>query len=292
MPDILVFDIGGTYVKHGIVNEKAEMKKSDKYRTPETLEELINSIRRIWDKSGAVQGAAVSAPGAVGEDGIIYGTSALPYFHGPNIKAAVQTSLQCPVYLENDANCAAYAEVWNGAGADRKNIIVMTIGTGIGGAVIKNRELHKGAHLHGGEFGYMLTNWSSPNPKTWSETASMGALVDKVNQKKSPGGDTLTGQDVYRLAEEGDVVCKEAIANFYRDLAAGIYNIQYVYDPEVILIGGGISERESAVEEIQRAVDKLVHSIPDATITPKVLPCSYRQHANIIGAAYGFFNHL
>ena len=104
---------------------------------------------------------ALSLPGAVdSETGIIGGSSALDYIHGPNIKEELEKRLQVRVEMENDANCAALAEVWKGAASDVNDCCFIVSGTGIGGAVVKNKRIHKGQHLHGGEFGYMIADFN------------------------------------------------------------------------------------------------------------------------------------
>jgi predicted NBD/HSP70 family sugar kinase len=83
--------------------------------------------------------------------------------HGPNFKEIFSSATGLPVEIENDANCAALGEVWKGAAKENQNVMFAIIGTGIGGAVIKDRKIHKGAHSHGGEIGYMILNILNEN---------------------------------------------------------------------------------------------------------------------------------
>lgn len=190
--------------------------------------------------------------------------------------------------MENDGNCAGYAEVWAGAAKGSKDVLVMVIGTGIGGAVIKNGALHKGANLHGGEFGYMLLSTElKEDNDVWSRVASTVSLVEKVTKDKGIDKDSLSGEKIFKMAESGDQACIRAIEEFYRILAVGIYNLQYVYDPEVILIGGGISAREDLIDKIDEKLDRILKSIPSGKIRPKIAVCKFRQNANLLGAVYG-----
>lgn len=289
MNNLLIFDLGGTYIKYGIVNERKNTSNIKKTSTPMNLEGLIDFIYAESRKDCSIKGIAISSPGAVSDDGIIHGSSALPYLHGPNIKQLIMERTGHAVYMENDANCAAYAELWGGAGKGKKDFLVMVIGTGIGGAIIKDRKLHKGANLHGGEFGYMLLNSDPEKNEVWSRIASTKALVKKVAEIKNIKEDTLTGKQIYQWALEGDHACLCAIDEFYHLLAVGIYNLQYIYDPEVILIGGGISEREEIPKEIENKLDQILEKIPLGKVKPKIRSCLYRQHANLLGAAYGFY---
>ncbi|MCM3766086.1 ROK family protein [Neobacillus niacini] len=289
MDTYLAIDIGGTFIKYGIVSENAEILESGKVKTPKTLEELLMIIEKLAQSHGDVKGVAVSSPGAVSDEGVIYGSSALPYLHGPNIKDLLKARTLLPVYMENDANCAGYAEVWNGSAKGKKDVIVMVIGTGIGGSVFKNGELHKGANLHGGEIGYMILNGEvQGNYDVWSRLASTKALVKNVAKAKRIDSDSLSGEQIFQLAEAGDVDCLAAVEKFYHLLAVGIYNLQYIYDPEVIVIGGGISARDDLVTNVNQKLDEILEAISLAKIKPKIAACQFRQNANILGAVYGF----
>lgn len=288
MKKYLACDFGGTFLKYGIVNEDAEILKKAKIRTPKTLDTLLDQIEALVQSEVEIEGIAVSSPGAVSDEGIIYGSSAINYLAGPNIKQLIANRTGLHVYMENDANCAGYAEIWDGAAKGKKDVLVMVIGTGIGGAVIKDGVLHKGANLHGGEFGYMLlTSDVTGSDDVWSRVASTAALVKKVAKVKQVDKDSLSGERIFELAASGDKDCVQAIDEFYHLLAVGIYNLQYIYDPEVILVGGGISAREDLIENINYKLDRILENVHLAKIKPKMDRCKFRQDANLLGAVYG-----
>jgi predicted NBD/HSP70 family sugar kinase len=288
MSKYLAFDIGGTFIKYGLVTEHAEILENNKVKTPKTLDELLSIIENLTEKYSDVNGIAISAPGAVSDEGVIYGSSAIRYLHGPNIKNLVKEISSLPVYLENDANCAGYAEIWNGAAKGKKDVLVMVIGTGIGGSVFKNGQLHKGTHLHGGEFGYMLlTNDVQDSNDVWSRVASSAALVREVAKRKQIDVESISGEQIFELAYSGDIDCIQAIDRFYHLLAVGIYNLQYIYDPEVIVIGGGISARDDLIDGINEKLDNILARVDLAKIKPEIVACNYRQNANLLGAVYG-----
>jgi predicted NBD/HSP70 family sugar kinase len=288
MSRYLAFDIGGTFIKYGLVTEKAEILENNKVKTPGTLDELLSIIKNLIVTYSDVKGIAISSPGAVSDEGVISGSSAIRYLHGPNIKKLVKELTSLPVYLENDANCAGYAELWNGAAKGKKDVLVMVIGTGIGGSVFKNGQLHKGAHLHGGEFGYMLvTSDVQDSNDVWSRVASTAALVREVAKRKQIDAESISGEQIFQLAESGDNDCIEAINRFYHLLAVGIYNLQYIYDPEVIVIGGGISARDELIDGINEKLDHILARVDLAKIKPEIVACKYRQNANLLGAVYG-----
>ncbi|WP_138418158.1 ROK family protein [Aquibacillus sediminis] len=288
MKKYLAFDIGGTFIKYGIVQENAVMTDNSKVKTPKSMDQLLKVISDISEQYPDVEGIAVSSPGAVSDHGVIYGSSAIPFIHGPNMKELIAEYTGKTVHLENDANCAGYAEVWNGAAKGKHDVLVMVIGTGIGGAVIKDGEIHKGANLHGGEFGYMLLSSDfNGDDDTWSRVASTQALVRNVAKQKQVNEETLNGEKIFELAEQGDQICINALDRFYHLLAVGIYNLQYMYDPEIILIGGGISAREDLIEKMNEKLDQITSKIPLAKIKPSIDTCKFRQNANLLGAVYG-----
>lgn len=291
MHTYLAFDIGGTQIKYGTITEEGTILSQQKEETPKTLDGLLSFIEQKALEHPSAKGVAISSPGSVGDDGVIYGSSALPYLHGPNIKQLISDSVQpLPVYIENDANCAAYAEIWRGAARGKEDVLVMVIGTGIGGAIIKNGTLHKGANLHGGDFGYMLLTTDVKNSDdVWSRVASTAALVKKVAKVKHMPESSLSGEEIFRLVEEEDPICKKAVDEWYQLLAIGIYNMQYIYDPQVILVGGGISARPELIDCINEKLDELLEKIDLAKIRPKVEVCHFRQNANLLGAVFGLY---
>lgn len=232
---LLGIDVGGTSVKYATCDEKGHLFDKGSFKTPDTLEDMYQAIETIY-KERDVDGIALSMPGAVASDeGVIYGASAIDYIHGPNIKKDLEERLQTRVELENDANCAALAEVWLGAAKDNQDCCFVVCGTGIGGAVIKDKKIHKGQHLHGGEFGYMINNFDADSLEFnfWSLDSTV-AIVKGVEKEL---GETYDGRYIFDHANENEVF-KKYVNRFYYALAVGIYNIQYSYDPEVIIIGG------------------------------------------------------
>ena len=131
-----VFDVGGSAIKYALMDETGRFIEKSSLPTPKkSLAEFIDTIGDIvgeFKKSHLVKGLAISIPGAVNvETGIIEGSSALPYIHGPNIKDLLQDKTELPVELENDANCAGLAEGWIGAAKDVKDYLCIVLGIGI-----------------------------------------------------------------------------------------------------------------------------------------------------------------
>ena len=290
MENYLAIDVGGTALKIGLLTEEGEILESDSKKTPKTLDAFYQIIEDTFHEYECVKGLALSLPGAVdSETGIIGGSSALDYIHGPNIKEELEKRLQVRVEMENDANCAALAEVWKGAASDVNDCCFIVSGTGIGGAVVKNKRIHKGQHLHGGEFGYMIAdfNFETKEMKTWSDVGATVAVVRAVAKAKGVDVASLDGRDIFDHYHE-DSDYEKAVDKYYYVLANGIYNLQYAYDPQKIIIGGGISVRDDLLDEVNQRLDVIFHRFKHAKIRPVVLTCQYHNDANLLGALYHF----
>ena len=214
----------------------------------------------------------------------------MPYIHGPNFRNILKKATGLDMSMENDANCAALAEVWMGAAKDNNDALFLVCGTGIGGAIIKNKKLHLGTNLHGGEFGYMImeSDMEKGTVKNYSEVASTFSIVKRVAQYKNIDTSKIDGKKIFDMAKDGDKDCLRAIDEFYYKLALGIFNLQYVYDPEVIVIGGAISDREDLVDCINAKLELILKQAKIAKIMPTVRKCVYSNDANLIGAVYNF----
>ncbi|MEH7501222.1 ROK family protein [Neobacillus drentensis] len=296
MKAYMVFDIGGTFIKYAVMDQAAKRLVSGKFPTPkEGLEAFLQQICDIvkeYKDSYELQGIALSSPGAVDvKTGSIGGASAIPYIHGGSMTDLLRERTGFPVSIENDANCAALAEGWLGAAKNADYYICIVIGTGIGGSIVMNHTILRGAALHGGEFGYMIMGGSfqagkDPLQSTWSQSASTNALVREVEMKKSLTQGSLDGEEVFLLSEAGDPIAQESIAHFYKGIAIGIYNLKYALDPEKILIGGGVSKRGEVIEGINRELKLLKDEI--STLHIEVEACQFDNDANLIGALFHF----
>ncbi len=291
MRSFMVFDIGGSSTKWSIINEIGEFKENGKFNCPSTAEELFSELIKITNEMKTkheVKGIAISAPGAVdSETGIIGGVSAIQYIHGPNFKEVLKKATDLKVEIENDANCAALGECWLGAGKDNNDLAFVVCGSGIGGAIVKDKKVHGGIHKHGGEFGYCSINCEfdgQPKFISWSKAGSTTALARNVAKLKGLEEGSIDGVEVFELCNKGDEIAIQEVNKYYFTMAVGIYNIQYTFDPEVIILGGAISERNEYVDEINKRLDIMMNSGLEGTIKPVLKTCQYGNDANKLGA--------
>ena len=281
----LGFDVGGSSVKFAVLDESGQFYDRGSFRTPETLEDFYTQLAIAKNKLSEhymLAGIGFSLPGAVNETtGIIGGSSALPYIHDFPILQVLEDQLGLPAAMENDANCAALGEVWTGAGKDYQDVAFFVLGTGVGGALVHNKEIIHGAHLHGGEFGYLYV---SERKNILSESGCSGALVRQLaSDRQIPPGD-LDGQKIYAMAEAGDKDAQCYIEDMYEYLARAIYDIQYIFDPEAFLLGGAISARADLIPNIEKHLDNILRDAKVARIRPHILACQHGNDANLLGA--------
>lgn len=288
---LVCFDVGGTSVKYALINNGTIIEKSSfvsKNDVEYLLDEMVKIVNK-YQKIYSIQGVGLSMPGAVSSTGVIYGYSALPNIHGPNWIELLESRINLPVYIENDANCAALAEIEYGSGSDNQDAIFLVIGSGVGGAIVKNRQIHHGANLSGGEFGYMVMNCNEAKPRTFSNLASTVSLVNKVRGIKNDF--SLTGEEVFDLAKNGDEISRKCVDEFYLNLAVGIFNIQYAFDPEIILLSGAVSKQEDFLNQITAKINLIKAQVDGADIFPKLALCTAGADANMIGAYANFKNN-
>lgn len=287
---IACIDIGGTAIKVGVLDLEGNIICRDSLEVNHELEGFTKSLLGWIEevrKEHNIKGVAISSPGAVDTKvGVVDGASAVPCIHGPNWKEIIGDATGLPVSIENDANCAALAESFSGSGKEIEDVLFLVCGTGIGGAIVKNGRIHHGKHLHGGEFGYMLMEENDGKFSIFSEVGSTMSFVRKARAHFQD--ESFDGKKVFEMAKAGDEFCIEIIDRFYLNMAKGIFNLQYIYDPELILIGGAISEREDFIDRINEKIDYLMEKIDIAKVRPIIGTCMYKKDANLVGALANF----
>lgn len=286
MKNLALLDVGGTTIKYGLWDGAAQqLTKQGAVATPKSLNAYYDVLTQIvaeFKANDQVVGVAMSTPGAVNKaTGIIEGASALPYIHHFEIQDELETRFDLPVVMENDANCAALAEVGSGAAKGLKNVLFMVIGTGVGGSVIVNGQVQHGRHLFGGEFGYMMMN----DGRILSEVGTAVHMADCYNQEAHTN---YSGREVFELADQGDLLAQKEAQVLYDNLAQAIYNLQYSFDPEAIILGGGVSQADFLVPNIEKALQEILKQVDIAPFMPTIRTCQYHNDANLIGAMEDF----
>ena len=292
---ILVIDVGGTFIKFAVMNESAEILERGKVPTPlDSHEDFINKIVEIY-KSVEVEGLALSLPGVIdSEGGICITSGALGYNNGCNIVEELEKICGVKVTIENDAKCAALAEAKIGSLADVADGFVMVFGTGVGGAFIKNHEVHRGKHFSAGEISFTLENISEDEVKLFGELCGVPALLKSYAQIKNLSIEEITGESFFSAVAEKEKDALACLDKFTRRVAVKIFNIQMMFDPEKIAVGGGISAQKIFIDSVRANVEKIYSEelakfkveMPRA----EIVPCKFLNDANLIGALMRWLN--
>ncbi len=286
-------DLGGSSVKIGILDHETHVLEHDSMPVAPTFEGMIDNIcekLEVFKKKYDIEGIAISAPGSVDiETGIIYGSSAIPYIHGPNWKKILKERTGYDISIENDANCAGLAEAYSGVAKDCHTMALLVLGTGVGGCLIQDQKVLHGAHLHGGEVGYQILGKRDGQWVTLSGSGAVGALVRWCKKR---GLQVINGKEVFAYSKKGNVIALEEIDRFYEAIALGIFNLQYTYDPEVIVISGAISSNETLLPSIKKHMKQLLEDYENhaAKIEPEIVIAHYKGDANLVGALVNYFN--
>ena len=293
----ICIDIGGTSIKYGVLSEKGEIFIDGTVSTKVTekenfiLSDVKKLIRNILDeyRNYEIKGICVSTAGVVNpEKGeIAYAGPTIPKYTGTKIKEELEKEFSISCEVENDVNCAGLGEYWKGAGKGSKSMVCLTIGTGIGGSVILDGKLLNGIGYTAGEIGYMDVNGSYIQ-----NIASSRYLVEKVQKEKVEKEgitDAITGVDIFELAKKGDEICIAGINEIISNLAVGVRNIIYLLNPEVIVIGGGITAQKEYLEEkIRKEVNDGM--ISDMFRKTRIELAQQGNQAGLLGALYNFLN--
>lgn len=289
---ILTFDVGGTFIKYAIMNEQAELQEKGKVKTPqESQEAFFEALEEVVNKYLPLDGIALSLPGVMdAERGYIHVGGALQYNNECDMKALLEKRFSLPVSIENDARCAALAEVWKGNLQGVEDAAVMILGTGVGGALIKGGRIHRGKNFFSGEFSYILGSDCREQgfASSFAARASAVGFVEKVRRMKQIEDCEFDGVAVFDLIHQGDAIACECFNEFAWSIAHQAYNIQAIFDPEKICIGGGISQQAILVEEIKKQLEAIYASLPLPMPHCVIDVCKFHNDSNLIGACYQY----
>ena len=322
----LVLDYGGSAIKYGVMDDQSNLTHTGEVPAPrESLEQFIEVTGQIYDQvKDEVEGIAMSFPGTLDIDtGILYGGGAyLHLLQNMSLYEVLKERCPVPIVVENDGKAAALAEAWKGNLKDCKDGVAIVLGTGIGGGIIKDGKIHRGKHFGAGEFSAVITGGGSnivtraatftcstegiveratimkgakKHDMLYMSMMGMSApqYVDKLKAKAvGPQYPDLemNGFELFRLLEEGDPDIKMLYDEFITDNVHLIINVANIYDPERIVIGGGISKEPRLIADLQAAVreiEKMKYGLSVVTDID-VQPCFYRSSANLYGAMYNY----
>lgn len=301
-------DIGGTKVAAGVVTDDGQivrrLTQPTPSHSPEAVEDAIVSVVSTLSIGFPISAVGIGAAGWVDSEQAVVRFSPHLAWRNEPLKARLNQRISVPVIVDNDANAAAWAEYRYGAGKDSQVMVCITLGTGIGGAIIINGKLFRGRYGMAGEFGHVGVvpdgHWCPcGNRGCWEQYASGNALVRDAKalmRENSPraqalieavGGDVdaLIGPDVTRLAVEGDPLAIELIADVGRWLGRGLADLAASLDPDLFVIGGGVSAAGDLL--LKPAQDAFARTLTGRGFRPpaNIVLAHFRNDAGLIGAA-------
>ena len=302
-------DLGGTNIAAGLTDDEGNLVFKDSVATggrrpaEEIIKDLASLCARVIKGGGCgendVKSVGIGSPGQVdGKNGVIYSSNNIN-FRNTDIKSEMGKYTGLPVFLENDANTAAIAESVCGAAKGCKNSVMITLGTGIGGGVIIDGRILQGAFFGGGDIGHHVIvsggeECTCGRRGCWEAYASATALIrdTKRAMKAHPesalwelaeDADAVTTKTTFDAADKGDETAVRLISDFLTYVAEGVVNMIYIFQPEIIVLGGGISAQGI---KLTGPVESFVKGIREESfLKTKIAAAALGNDAGIIGAA-------
>lgn len=290
MKKALAVDVGGTKIYNAIINEQGEIiSEIEKHSTPKTFSEIHDTFKELINKyEDDVDIIAFSTCGAVNNEntGIVGSTGNIAKEY-PKMK--FQELSKKPVFVENDANCAAWAEHEIGASKNCSTSVMLTLGTGVGGGIIINNRLLKGQNGAAGEMHFKM--YTDKRRKcscgSWDcfEIYASGTGL-KLTAQEMLNDNNVTTYDVIEGAKNNDFRMREILNKWQRDITDGIIGLANLFDPECVILSGSMAEFVN-IGEIEKQVNSEIVTTPT-----KIHRAAAGNYSGMIGAALLAFKKL
>lgn len=301
-------DIGGTKTLGLALTGSGEILVQETRPTPQNSDQIVECVATLFHslanqlRTYRVSALGIGVAGLVDKNGQLHRAPNLADADGLKLQRSIEPLINVPVYVDNDANCAARAELIRGAARNVEQALLVTLGTGIGGAVISDGKVARGAEGMAGEPGHMLVDPNGPicacgMQGCWESYASGTGLVNLATQAVSAGRlsaivedvggevEKITGEHVTAAARKGDEEAIRVIDAYSWWVAVGLANCAALIDPEMIILGGGlIEEWELWGPRVRTAFDQLLIGASQRA-TVRIEPAAAGELAGAVGAA-------
>ena len=307
-------DIGGTNIAVGLVDEGGNIIKKDSVPTgnerpfEEIMGDIVALCKKVVADSGFleadIKSVGIGVPGIPDPVGkrLVYANNLKNCNNKEMGKEINKYFTNASVHIENDANAAAYGEIIAGAAKGLKNVVVVTIGTGVGGGIIVDNKILSGFNFAGGEIGHTVivkdgAKCNCGRRGCFEAYASATGLIRQTKEiiTKYPDSiihtmtqnnpDKIDGKTAFDAAKKGDEAGKKIVSQFIEYLGIGITDIVNIFQPEAVVIGGGLSKEGDYLLEPLRAYVKDNSYEPDGVESTKIVAAKLGNDAGIIGAA-------
>lgn len=305
-PVVIGVDLGGTNLRTALVSQNGEVAGKIKEPTrasdghAKVVQKLIENIKAQQEialrKGTRIAAVGVGAPGVIHADtGVVVKSPNFPDWNNLPLKKELEAALALPVSIENDANAAALGEQWRGAGQGITSMIFLTLGTGVGGGIVLAGRIWPGADGMAGEIGHMTIipdgrRCGCGNTGCLEMYASSRGIV-MTYQERSSRSKVITSEEIYQAARDGDAMAADVMKDMGRLLGIGIANLINIFNPEMIVIGGGVKDAWPLFIEATRGeIKKRAFEYPAART--QIVPSVLGDDAGMIGAAALAFQKL
>jgi glucokinase len=284
---LIGIDLGGTKIAAALATPDGKLVTDVNIPTEaqKGKEQVIDNIKKaaanlIRGEKKKVTCLGIGVPGPIEyEKGIVIEPPNLPGWKRVNLKKILEKEFHIPIHLDNDANCAALAEAYFGAGKKARHFIYMTISTGIGGGIIIDRKLYRGAIGAAGEFGHMVID-SKGFVCGCGNIGCLEALGSGTAIKRRAGMDAIS---VELAARQGDKKAQKVIAETAHYLAIGVANLVNIFNPELVVLGGGVSKmRELLLNPIRQEFKEYALTLPAKSV--KIVRAKLGAESGVLGA--------
>ncbi|QSO46411.1 ROK family protein [Alicyclobacillus mengziensis] len=289
-------DLGGTKIATAVVDENGdviahlEVPTHAKEGPQAVLDRMAETAKRVAQAVPSIQPMAVGvgAPGPLNpKRGIVFGPPNLPGWDHVNLVDELQQRLGLHVVIDNDANAATLAEATLGAGRGYHNLVYITVSTGIGGGVMLDGKVRQGEFGCAAEIGHHIVDINGPlchcGNRGCLETFASGTAIERTALERM--GEPLNASRVALLAREKNVIAQQILDDVYRYLGAGLVNVINLFDPAVIIIGGGVAQIGRPMFEALQQVVNNNHFRSSVGENVQVVPAQLGTKAGVIGAA-------
>lgn len=305
---IFVADLGGTHLRAATIDRNGRIHQRLKQPTPqaELPAEIVHALvdaahacqSQCTARGGKISAVSVAVPGTVDfEEGVVVKAPNVPCLDGFRLGAALQSELEWPAIVENDANAAAVGEMWQGAGRGYRNLVCVTLGTGVGGGIILDGRLWRGVDGSAGEIGHLGVDPFAGVPCTCGsrgclEVYASATAIVRMTREARPRypnsvlhmSEGLTAEKIYQAGLEGDELALEVLRRMGVYLGIGLASLVNLLNPEIIVIAGGVSNGWELFEKhMHQQVRERAFPLPAKRV--KITRAECGDDAGLLGAA-------
>ena len=304
-PHAIGIDLGGTFIKYALVSQSGEILFEGKLPVggdatrEDTLDTIEESIQKVVDEAAKkeiqLKGIGIGSPGVIDNGVVLGGADNLDRWENIELGKIYSEKFIMPVFADNDANVMGLGEVAFGAAKDCSDVIFITVGTGIGGAIVINGQLYGGYKNRGGELGHLTIqhngiDCSCGGRGCLEAYASTSALIQQYADKTGQDVNKIDGRYIIQKFKENEpeaIACLKAHTDYLGHGIAGFIN---TFAPQKVVIGGGISEAgQFYIDMIKESAFK--YAMPDCSTNTDIVAASLGNNAGCLGAASLVFNN-